>query len=86
MGEHATCLLDSLLTMSVLPGQWSQSGWHSPVLLPAHATGSKTPPGKLPFSNSHLFIISSQNLKTTESVNKNGGGENFPAVPNDNYF
>lgn len=75
--EHATCLSDPLLTLQSIQGQQSWAGWHSPILLPAQRTGAKTLAGELPCSNSHLCIISSQNLKATESVNKNGGGGKF---------
>jgi hypothetical protein len=76
MGEYATCLLDPLLTLQST-ARPMESGYLAPsVLLPAHRTESKTLAGKLPFSNSHLCIISRQKLKATESVNENQGGKN----------
>lgn len=71
-------------------GGRGEGTWRPPLLLPAHRTGSKALAGKFPFSNSHLCLISSQNLKATESVSKNGvgggvGGE-ILAVHDGNYF
>lgn len=70
--DGRTCYLSSnpiAESAWVVPGQWSQGGWHAPVLLPAQGTEFKTLTGRLP-----SFLIFARTGKP--GVNKNGGGEN----------
>lgn len=70
---------DPLLTLQSMarPNELGEGVASSSIVTSTRGTESKALAGKLPFSNSHVCSISSQNSKATESVSKKWGWGEF---------